>query len=266
MAVVTPRTTTKSMDQTPKGNRKRDVEVAVVTPETPALKKRNHKDSNTKDWGAAMSIFTKFQPGLGHDGVGLYGTLTPASAQRVLQRLDLDGKIHIDIGAADGKMMLGALALGAKRSYGIEIAGDCLVAKFDAMKRQLAAKIDRPLEAVLACNTDICDLPEENVVQWLDHVFQCQEDDDIVVTAVWHGFTIDSKQTLLRAIAKAYPRVTRFSLIGPMRKDFGYPDDVLDFLRSDCGIPADNVLLAHHDHCNLAGGEAQRALTFHLLP
>jgi len=250
--------------ETPTMSRKRPQEaVAVVTPDTDLVTRKKTKAAKT-DWRFAMSIFSKFQPGLGHDGVGLYGTLTPASALKVLERLDLKEKTHLDVGAADGKMMLGALALGASKSFGIEIAGDCLEAKFDAMKRKLEAKVG-PLEAKLACNTDVCLLEDVDVSEWLRHLFQ-DDSSDIVVTAVWHGFTIESKQTLLRAIASAYPRVTRFSLIGPMRKDYGDPDDVIDFLTNDCGIDDNRVILAHHDHCTLAGGEAHRALTFHLLP
>mmetsp|Transcript_9777 Transcript_9777/g.29638 ORF Transcript_9777/g.29638 Transcript_9777/m.29638 type:complete len:269 (-) Transcript_9777:378-1184(-) len=242
-----------------------------VTPdavESSLLPSKKRRGATTDpDFNAAMSIFRSGMPGLGHNGLGLYGTLTKGSALKVLDRLDLEGKTHVDVGAADGRMLLGALALGAARSYGIEIAGDCLAVKFDGMKKKLEAKLKRPLSATLKCDTDICHLPQQaGVAGWLTHLFDDDAESDVVLTAIWHGFTIDSKETLLRAVAAAYPRVSRFSLIGPMQKDFGKPEDVLDFLRTDCHLHASKVVLAHHDEVTLSGGEAHRALTFHLLP
>uniref|UniRef100_A0A7S3NEV1 DOT1 domain-containing protein n=1 Tax=Aureoumbra lagunensis TaxID=44058 RepID=A0A7S3NEV1_9STRA len=188
---------------TPKGRKREKVEedLAIVTPTTSyddekKVKFQKLNESNEDHWSIAMSIFTKFEPGLGHDGVGLYGTPTPASARKVLERLSVSGCTHIDIGAADGKMMLGAMALGAERSFGIELAGNCLVTKFNAMKAKLANAIGRhDLDTTLACDTDIINLSPEGVHQWIAHVFGRDPGNNIVLSAVWHGFTIDAKKS-----------------------------------------------------------------------
>ena len=43
-------------------------------------------------------------PGLGHDGVGLYGTLTNTTMRRMIERVECEDRTHVDVGAADGKV------------------------------------------------------------------------------------------------------------------------------------------------------------------
>ena len=61
----------------------------------------------------------------------------------MIDRCDVAGKTHVDVGAADGKVLLGALALGAAHVYGLEISGPGLSDKFHAMRDILAQ--DHPL-------------------------------------------------------------------------------------------------------------------------
>lgn len=218
----------------------------VVTPP----KKKKKKDR----WSSAMSLFAKFEPGLGHDGVGLYGTLTDASVRLMLERVGVRGRTHLDVGAGDGKVMMGALAAGAARSFGVEIAGDALETKFRAMKAKLEAACDATLEGELRCGVDITEF-ESPVDQWLDELVG-----DVVVTAVWHGFNVEAKESLLAALARS-SRVRNFTLVGPVRKDYGTAAAVhAFFLRF--GTP---LRLLHDDRATLAGGESYRALTFHII-
>lgn len=221
----------------------------VVTPEPKKKKDR---------WAVAMSVFAKFEPGLGHDGVGLYGTLTDASVRVVLERAKVRGRTHFDVGAGDGKVMLGALAAGAARSFGVEIAGDALETKFRAMKAKLEAACDETFDGDLKCGVDITDF-DAPVERWLVDCFNVVDADDIVVTAVWHGFNVEAKESLLAALAMS-SSVTAFTLVGPVRKDYGTAAAVRAFfLRFGT-----HVSLVHDDRATLAGGESYRALTFHM--
>ena len=208
------------------------------------------------------SIFRKFMPGLGHDGVGLYGTLTNATMRRMIEKVECEDRTHVDVGAADGKVLLGAMALGARHAYGLEISGPALADKFHAMRDKLAVGHPMAGEARLATSTDICDLRGPSVEAWLSEVFGAADDGSkITVSAVWHGFDPPAKETLLAAVA-ASTRVTRFSLIGPAKRDYGKPEAVLDFVKARGA----KVELVGDDCANLSGsGESQRVMTFEIL-
>lgn len=225
----------------------------VVTPEM----KKSKRPTNDP-WAAAMSVFAKYSPGLGHDGRGLYGSLTNESLRRMLERHAFDPvTTHLDIGAGDGKVMLGALALGVAHSFGVEIAGSALSNKFEAMRSVLASKIGA-INAELRCEIDVADLDETRGIEgWLGDVFAHNSTAELCVTAVWHGFTVESKECVLKALAHSR-RVSTFSLVGPVRKDYGNAKDVLEFF-SRFDKPTN---LLYDDKATLAGGESYRALTF----
>lgn len=225
----------------------------VVTPET-----KKTKRAANGSWAAAMSVFAKYSPGLGHDGRGLYGSLTNESLRRMLERHAF-GPVttHLDVGAGDGKVMLGAVALGAAHSFGVEIAGSALSNKFEAMRTVLASTIGA-VNAELRCEIDVADLDETRGIEgWLGNVFEHNVATEVCVTAVWHGFTVESKECVLRALAHSR-RVSTFSLVGPVRKDYGNAKDVLEFF-SRFAKPTN---LLYDDKATLAGGESYRALTF----
>ena len=137
------------------------------------------------------SIFQKFQPGLGHDGTGLYGTLTAGTMRTMIERCEVVGRTHVDVGAADGKVLLGALSLGAAHVYGIEISGDGLQTKFEGMRDVLAQSHSMGASSArLACSIDICDLRGATVEAWLNEVFNESDDTEITVSAVWHGYVL----------------------------------------------------------------------------
>lgn len=240
-----------------KGKRKSSSTAAVVTPHD--KKKKAEPTAEEKKWKNAMSIFRKFEPGLGHDGTGLYGTLTNATLRKMLDRCDVAGRTHVDVGAADGKVLLGATALGAKHAYGIEISGPALATKFEAMRDMAAHSFPTDGEKKLATGTDITELEGATVEAWLDEVFGAGTDDtEITVSAVWHGFNIEAKEALLAACAKS-SRVARFSLIGPAKRDYGGPEAVLDYVKAN-GARAEMV---GDDLAHLSGsGENQRVMTF----
>lgn len=181
------------------------------------------------------------------------------------------------------------MALGARNAYGLEISGPALADKFHAMRDKLArpAAPEKPLarpprratrktpadapqavhfpmtgDARLATSTDITELRGPSVDDWLSEVFGVADDGSkITVSAVWHGFDPPAKEALLTACA-ASARVSRFSLIGPSKRDYGKPEAVLDFLALH-GAKAD---LVGDDNANLSGsGENQRVMTFELL-
>jgi len=137
------------------------------------------------------SIFQRFQPGLGHDGTGLYGTLTAGTMRTMIERCEVVGRTHVDVGAADGKVLLGALSLGAAHVYGVEISGDGLQTKFEGMRDVLAqSHAMGASSARLACSIDICDLRGATVEAWLNEVFNESDDTEITVSAVWHGYVL----------------------------------------------------------------------------
>jgi hypothetical protein len=246
-----------------KPSRKRASDAAIVTPHgSKKTKGAAETPVDEKKWKQAMSIFRKFMPGLGHDGVGLYGTLTNATMRRMIERLECEDHTHVDVGAADGKVLLGAMALGARNAYGLEISGPALADKFHAMRDKLAVHFPMSGDARLATSTDITELRGPSVDDWLSEVFGVADDGSkITVSAVWHGFDPPAKEALLAACA-ASPRVSRFSLIGPSKRDYGKPEAVLDFLALH-GAKAD---LVGDDNANLSGsGENQRVMTFELL-
>lgn len=231
----------------------------VVTPQTKKSQAKADDGPYAAKWKKAMQIFRRFQPGLGHDGVGLYGTLTNGTMRTMIDRCDVAGKTHVDVGAADGKVLLGALALGAAHVYGLEISGPGLSDKFHAMRDILAQ--DHPLggsAARLATSIDICDLRGSTVEAWLGEVFSENTDTEITVSAVWHGFNTEAKEALLSACATS-ARVTRFSLIGPAKRDFGNPEAVIEFVGQAGGA----CILVGDDKAHLSGsGENQRVMTF----
>ena len=63
------------------------------------------------------------------------------------------------------------------------------------------------------------------------------DDTEITVSAVWHGFNTDAKECLLAACATS-ARVARFSLIGPAKRDYGGPEAVQDFVKPHGARPA----------------------------
>ena len=99
--------------------------------------------------------------------------------------------IIIDLGAADGKVLLGALSLGAAHVYGVEISGDGLQTKFEGMRDVLAQSHSMGASSArLACSIDICDLRGGTVEAWLNEVFNESDDTEITVSAVWHGYVL----------------------------------------------------------------------------
>ena len=156
------------------------------------------------------------------------------------------------------------MALGARHAYGLEISGPALADKFHAMRDKLVgAGFPASGAALLKTGTDICDLAGASVESWLAECFGAAEDDEtaITVSAVWHGFNIEAKECLLGAIARS-ARVTRFSLIGPCKRDFGNPERVIEYV-SSCGAKCE---LVRDELAHLSGsGENQRFMTFEVL-
>ena len=102
---------------------------------------------------------------------------------------EVGGRTHVDVGAADGKVLLGALSLGAAHVYGVEISGDGLQTKFEGMRDVLAQSHGMGASSArLACSIDICDLRGGTVEAWLNEVFNESDDTEITVSAVWHGY------------------------------------------------------------------------------
>ena len=95
-------------------------------------------------------------------------------------------------------------------------------------------------EKQLATGTDITELDGSTVEAWLAETFGAGGDDDdseITVSAVWHGFNTDAKECLLAACATS-ARVCRFSLIGPAKREYGGPEAVIDYVKSRGAAPA----------------------------
>ena len=191
----------------------------------------------------------------------------------MIERCEVVGRTHVDVGAADGKVLLGALSLGAAHVYGIEISGDGLQTKFEGMRDVLAQSHSMGASSArLACSIDICDLRGGTVEAWLNEVFNESDDTEITVSAVWHGYVLyfdtpltyicrfntEAKETLLSACARSQ-RVTRFSLIGPAKRDYGNPEAVIDWVGQQGGA----CKLVGDDKGHLSGsGENQRIMTF----
>ena len=58
---------------------------------------------------------------------------------------------HLNVGVADGKVILGALARGAVRSFGLEVASDALTVKCNAIVAKVRKALDLPGRTELAC-------------------------------------------------------------------------------------------------------------------
>ena len=75
---------------------------------------------------------------------------------------------------------------------------------------------------------------------------------------ITYRFNTEAKETLLSACARSQ-RVTRFSLIGPAKRDYGNPEAVIDWV-GQCG---GTCKLVGDDKGHLSGsGENQRIMTF----
>ena len=73
-----------------------------------------------------------------------------------------------------------------------------------------------------------------------------------------YRFNTEAKETLLSACARSQ-RVTRFSLIGPAKRDYGNPEAVIDWVGQQGGA----CKLVGDDKGHLSGsGENQRIMTF----
>ena len=187
--------------------------------------------------------------------------------RNLVENLGVEGKTLIDIGAADGKVMLAALALGAKSVYGVELAGSSLETKFDAMVRKLRdGFLRQDQKAALKCNTDIVKLKLGSISEILRHQFPSMHrvtpGRNVLVSAVWHGFNVEAKEALLTILSRSQ-HVKRFSLVGPVKKDYGKSEDVLAFVRK--ANPKCRIKSISNESATLSGGgEKYRALTFEL--
>ncbi len=236
---------------------------------TAAAAAANHK--------VAMSLYRKYQPGLGHDGDGLYGALTDNSLTALFAALPCAGRRVCDIGAADGKVLLAALAHGARAAHGVEVAGDALVGKFDSMVAKLREKhvIHSGQTAGLKCNVNVAQLPLDqngSVEAMLAGCFPEEFSDlvgarakqtcprELLVTAVWHGFNVEAKQALLRLLAKSQS-VERFVVVGPQSFPYGRPDEILAFLEDDAGCTWSPKVTSDIVVKLSGGGESYHAIT-----
>lgn len=203
---------------------------------------------NTPLWrlAKAMSVYRRFSPGLGHDGDGLYGALTNNSLKNLMTELNVAGTRVVDIGAADGKVLLAALACGALSAHGVEVAGDALENKFDSMIKVLCRDgvLTTAQTARLKCKVNVAELPEEcgdNMEGMLSHYFPQEfsasdtvatESSKLIIVAVWHGFNVEAKQALLRSLCKSQV-VDRFVVVGPQNFPYGKPDEILEFMADE---------------------------------
>lgn len=208
---------------------------------------------------AAMRAYRRFVPGLGHDGCGLFGTLTDESLRRLMSSLLVHDGHVIDIGAADGKMLLSALTLGAKSAHGVEIAGGCLELKYSAVINALwrlnPPAIESHQVTGLRCSIDICESNQHTIEAFLAVAFPHSAQfaaagatPDLIVISHWHGFTISAKQELMKHVARS-TRVVQFCVIGPLRQPYGSADEIVSYLR-DYGwaraqrAPGDDLIVA----------------------
>ena len=215
-------------------------------------------ETNTDKWrlAKAMSTYRRYSPGLGHDGDGLYGALTNNSLKHLMEELNVDGCRVVDIGAADGKVLLAALACGAKMAHGVEVAGDALENKFDSMIQELRRDgvLSEEQPARLKCRVNVAHLPSgcgDNVEGMLSHYFpeeykrskkksvknaknaknaaSAKGEGELVVIAVWHGFNVEAKQALLQSLCQSQ-MVEKFVVVGPQNFPYGKSDEILEFL------------------------------------
>ena len=229
------------------GNRKRKLSAADQTNLSKKSKKTHPGVAKAEDcvggllstYNLAMAVFKKYCPGLGHDGEGLYGTLTNNSLSNIMKTVRPTGKCIVDVGAADGKVLLAGLAFQARSALGIELAGDSLVTKFNAMVNSIKNKTmgafpTQNQSACLKCNTDILKFENGSMTDLLTQcfpgTFRMRPGRSIVVCAVWHGFTIKAKESLLKRLANSH-FVQSFTVVGPQLKDYGKSTEVLDFLK-----------------------------------
>ena len=232
-------------------------------------KKKKGNNSHSPNFKTAMTIFKKYCPGLGHDGDGLYGTLTNNSLHDIMTEIQPKGKTLVDIGAADGKVLLAGLAFQANFTLGIELAGDALEIKFNAMINGIKKKTNSVFPtseqvASLKCCTDITSFNSGNISELLitcfPRSFRMKPGKHIVICAVWHGFTITAKQSLLKRLAKSH-FVKSFTLVGPQLKDYGKPDEVLEYMKKQ--NPRCTVYKVSSLPVKLSGGgEQYQAITF----
>eukprot|EP00946_MAST-07B_sp_MAST-7B-sp1_P002422 g2422.t1 len=220
---------------------------------------------------SAMSMYQRYQPGLGHDGDGLYGALTKNSLASLFEQLQCAGRRVIDIGAADGKVLLAALAHGASAAYGVEVAGDALVGKFDSMVEKLrgVGVIGEGQRAGLKCNVDVSRLPksQDSIEAMLANCFPEEfsdstvgEDTGLIVTAVWHGFNVEAKQALLKLFARSQC-LDRFVVVGPQLFPYGRPEEILTFLKEDAKCKWKPRVTSNIVVKLSGGGETYRAIT-----
>jgi hypothetical protein len=237
---------------------------------TAAAAAANHK--------VAMSLYRKYQPGLGHDGDGLYGALTNNSLAALFAALPCAGRRVCDIGAADGKVLLAALAHGARAAHGVEVAGDALVGKFDSMVAKLRQEgvVGAGQTAGLKCNVNVARLPtaqEGSVEAMLAGCFPEEFSDlvatkpgrascprDLLITAVWHGFNVEAKQALLKLLAQSQC-VERFVVVGPQSFPYGRADEILAFLKDDAGCTWKPQVTSNIVVKLSGGGETYHAIT-----
>jgi hypothetical protein len=212
-------------------------------------------ETDTPKWrlAKAMSTYRRYSPGLGHDGDGLYGALTNNSLRHLMEEINVGGCRVVDIGAADGKVLLAALACGAKMAHGVEVAGDALENKFDSMIRELRRDgvLSEEQPARLKCKVNVARLPDgcgDNVEGMLSHYFpedyasvfgkkktgakSSSSNGKLVVIAVWHGFNVEAKQALLRCLCESRI-VEKFVVVGPQNFPYGKSDEILEFLRDE---------------------------------
>ena len=130
----------------------------------------------------------------------------------MIERCEVVGRTHVDVGAADGKVLLGALSLGAAHVYGVEISGDGLQTKFEGLRDVLAQSHSMGASSArLACSIDICDLRGATVEAWLNEVFNESDDTEITVSAVWHGYVCPSSYLFDIRYTGSTPRPRRRS-------------------------------------------------------
>ena len=234
---------------------------------TRRLKARITVPSN--NYSIAMSMFKKYCPGLGHDGDGLYGTLTNNSLHDIMTEISPQGKILVDIGAADGKVLLAGLAFEANLALGIELAGDALEIKFDAiiagLRKKTAGRFPTEKQvARLKCSTDVTSFKNgsisELLVKCFPNNFTVAPGKNIIVCAVWHGFTVTAKESLLKRLANSH-FVKSFTLVGPQLKDYGKPAEILEYMKKE--NPRSTVHKVSSTPVILSGGgEHYQAITF----
>jgi hypothetical protein len=210
------------------------------------LKKTTAPAVNTPMWrlAKAMTVYRRFSPGLGHDGDGLYGALTNNSLKHLMEKLNVNGTRIVDIGAADGKVLLAGLASGAVSAHGVEVAGDALEDKFDNMITVLQRDgvLLTSQTARLKCKVNVAQLPTEcgnNMEGMLSHYFpeefnisDSNSDSELIIIAVWHGFNVEAKQALLRCLCKS-KTVSRFVVVGPQNFPYGKSDEILEFMKDE---------------------------------